>query len=312
MKYLKEREIFENKLERPIELEIISTIKDLCLDLTDEGFSIESLPPKYKNFYRWNIFIVFAPDLEKADLFKLGDVIDYLERIYDYMLEIGYVIDEVSSIDDYVNFKNTSLDLDLNKWNKSESCLTLNLYFSEKLSESKYIKSYNLFKEHLQENDDIEEIKSNLSDYLLDLKDDGLIVNVLYDNDQVYRFKTNDTIPYFRISVYDQHEYGLSFSEIEISKYKYNIENVIEYMDDLGYKLDYILTDMSNSVKVVDPTEHLIKCINSNRKIGLLDMFFVECRSKLNESHSEEHFICPVKENTGVFSFCDEFVLNFY
>lgn len=157
----------------------------------------------------------------------------------------------------------------------------------------KYLKDWKIFENNL-ENYDLDEIKSNLSDYLLDLKDDGLIVNVLYDNDQVYRFKNKDTRQYFRISVYDyKSEHVLS--EIEISKYKYNIENVIEYMDDLGYKLDYILTDMSSSVKG-DPKDHLIKCINSNRKIDLLDMFFVEKKSKLNESHSEEQFIETIKD----------------
>lgn len=236
MKYLNR---FNEAQFNASEEEIKSNLQDLCLDLIDEGFSIDIYPPKYKNFYRWNISILFAPNLEVAEDFKLGDITD-LDRVYDYMSDIGYIIDEVDSMEDFVNLKKLDLNLDINKWDKSQNCVLINLYFSKqtklKLNES---------------NEDDDEIINTLNDMSLDMRDERFDVDIKY---KVYQptgyvlFNKSKKLLTLNIE-------KSSFCYNDIS---FNINMIIEYLFDLGfefYNIDfYNKSSYTINAKIVDNT----------------------------------------------------------
>jgi hypothetical protein len=148
----------------------------------------------------------------------------------------------------------------------------------------KYLKNWKIFENSTQFNrDELDDIKSVINQYLLDLTDDDLDVKVLYYDDF--------TIPSFRVSIYN-----VASGYFHISKYKDNIENIVDYLDENGYELDYILTGIKSDRSNLTPKEILNKCINSNENIDLLDLFFEQRIKKLEESHSKKNLIDGVKD----------------
>ncbi len=92
MKHIKSKKVFElflpgallNKEERNIE-EVINTIKDICIELEDEGFSINIAPISTKNDYVIVIKKISDHVLLTIDEFFYSDVEEVVNRLDEYI-----------------------------------------------------------------------------------------------------------------------------------------------------------------------------------------------------------------------------------
>ena len=90
MKHIKYKKIFESKDD--IE-EVIETIKDICLELQDEGYRIEIIPNKKADgsMTQWGhrMYISLEPDkdeyLGREIEFNISDIMEVINRLIDYL-----------------------------------------------------------------------------------------------------------------------------------------------------------------------------------------------------------------------------------
>jgi hypothetical protein len=130
MRYLKTHESYNDNINYDI---IIDDIKDICLELSDDGFSIEIFEPNYKSLMRLHINIILSPSREKADLFKLGGIKDTILRICDYLNQYEFIISEIDSMgpvpDKYGNFNKIDLGFNVEEWDNNQEIILLNIYY---------------------------------------------------------------------------------------------------------------------------------------------------------------------------------------
>jgi hypothetical protein len=114
---------------------IIDDIKDICLELSDDGFNIVIVEPNYKNLNRLQISIILSRNMEKADLFELGDVKDTILRIGDYLNKYKFIISEIDSLawikKDGSIRQPSKLDLSFNieEWDNDQEAMLVNIYY---------------------------------------------------------------------------------------------------------------------------------------------------------------------------------------
>lgn len=90
MKHIKYKRIFESKDD--IE-EVIETIKDICVELEDEGYKIEMIPNKKSDgsMPQWGhrMYISLEPDkaeyLGREVEFNISDIMEVINRLIDYL-----------------------------------------------------------------------------------------------------------------------------------------------------------------------------------------------------------------------------------
>lgn len=97
MKYLKtyEENIFNRLIGKKPSLskEIIQDIKDICLELQDEGFRVFTNQLGFNSLGNREGFYPNIEIFTKAnDNFKYTDIEDVVERLKDYMKSRGYII----------------------------------------------------------------------------------------------------------------------------------------------------------------------------------------------------------------------------
>jgi hypothetical protein len=93
VKYLKTYEAYIYNCD-----DIIDYLKDIFLELSDDGFNVEVVEPNYKNINRLQVSIILSPDMEKANIFKLGDIKDTLLRANDFLSKQNFIMVEVDSV----------------------------------------------------------------------------------------------------------------------------------------------------------------------------------------------------------------------
>ena len=114
---------------------IIDDIKDICLELSDDGFNIVIVEPNYKNLNRLQVSIILSHNMEKADLFELGDVKDTILRIGDYLNKYKFIISEIDSLawikKDGSIRQPSKLDLSFNieEWDNDQEAMLVNIYY---------------------------------------------------------------------------------------------------------------------------------------------------------------------------------------
>jgi len=104
--------------KRPSMTSTKDDIKDICLDLTDDGYLIDF--DDDKGTYRGDIFIYKVGNRESGKLtpFDYKDIEEVVERVKRYLVPI------TESIDVYVLFNNSSVFTSINKWvNRSENSI---------------------------------------------------------------------------------------------------------------------------------------------------------------------------------------------
>jgi len=117
---------------------IIDDIKDICLELSDDGFNVVVVEPNYKNLNRLQVSIILSHNMEKADLFKLDDVKDTILRIGDYLNKYKFIISEIDSLawirKDGSIRQPSKLDLsfDIEEWDNDQEVMLVNIYYDIK------------------------------------------------------------------------------------------------------------------------------------------------------------------------------------
>lgn len=168
MKHLKSYKVFETDFFAADNFdEIKSYLEDIFLDLSDQGFNVEITEPNLKNHYRLQISIVFAPNYEKGDPFKLSEIKDCVERAYEYLEDLdNYFLDEFYAYGpNYKDFRKLDIPNDINEWDLSQELVFAYICFDK--NDKNQIQKFN---ESVSE--------QSIRDIFLDLTDDDSNFNI--------------------------------------------------------------------------------------------------------------------------------------
>ena len=205
MRYLKTYKLFESYFKS----DFIDDIKDLTLDLSDEGFEVYVHEVDYTPTDKSGSIKAIAVDLKPSNMFSWSDIKDSVERIEEYCWrkDEGYEIDvEVVSDDEFI---------DLNQF--------ISIYGSEEIESEISLLIYSV-KDYLEKygdygmNESIDTIREYINDILLPLEDDGFEIKIQDTGTSTSFFIGNNPNGY------------ITQSEIKVVEHLYN------YLTEMGYK----------------------------------------------------------------------------
>lgn len=95
MKHLKTYKIFESGPFVKIDTEIKDYLKDIFLDLEDEGFDVD-IEGRYLRTYNTEEHTGYVVKIKRGKTFLLTDVYEYILTCKSYLKEMGFFITEVN------------------------------------------------------------------------------------------------------------------------------------------------------------------------------------------------------------------------
>lgn len=209
-------------------LEVEQTIKEICLELEDEGFEIT-----LNNIFtggRISVPLTLNMSLLRHSnmglrTFIYDEVSEVIERIRDYMRTQGYAT--------YVNKKYAFKDPSINKF-KSDPLLDVYISF---LEIPKHIRKFN---ESIDQAIS-DEVKSDLKDICLDLSDEGFTVNIKGiippSKDRIFQGTILGSVKILKIRERTFEPFRSKFHEFKYSDVQEYIERIKDYLTPLGYDI---------------------------------------------------------------------------
>ncbi len=152
-------------------------IRQLALDLMDDGFLVDITEPSLYNSMRPEVNIIYSPNQEKAEPYQLGDIKETASQIVEYMDTEGYFVDQVTTHGpNFHKFRQLDISKNLNEWNENQEVVSLSIYFdcnlpTKELGYYEHLKTYELF-------ESVEEYEGIIRDILIELEDDGLDIEI--------------------------------------------------------------------------------------------------------------------------------------
>jgi hypothetical protein len=236
VRYIKTYKLFESYFQN----DFINDIKDITLDLSDEGFEVYVHEVDYTPTDKSGSIKAIAVDLKPSNMFRWSDIKDSVERIEEYCWrkDEGYEIDvEVVSYNEFIDLNQF---ISIYGGEEIESDISLLIY-----SVKDYLEKYGDY--GMNESVIVDEIQ-NVNDILMELKDENWSVNCYY-------------IPFRYTPETHHHLYNNDYINVVIkknqntsqSKYPPNSEFVFSDIEDYVYRvLDYYKDNKILSFELIE------------------------------------------------------------